>query len=67
MSFDSNEALDEQVWKLMPTHTPWEIAETLGLDRSEVARIFVRLNRTRGNPHRASVHKQIAKLRAIRF
>ena len=67
MSFDSDEALDEQVWELMPTQTPSEIAETLGLDRSKVARIFVRLNRTRGNPHRASLYEQVARLRAIRF
>jgi hypothetical protein len=67
MSFDNDETLDEQVWELMNTQTPWEIAETLGLDRSEAARIFVRLRRTRGNPYRASVYEQIAKLRAIRF
>jgi hypothetical protein len=67
MSFDSDEALDEQVWKLMGTQNPWEIAETLGIDRSKAARIFVRLSRTRGNPRSAAVYEQIAKLRAIQF
>lgn len=67
MSFDSDDALDEQVWELMDTQTPREIAETLGIDRSRATRIFVRLTRTRGNPRSAAVYEQIAKLRAIRF
>lgn len=67
MSFDSDDKLDEQVWGLMDTQTPREIAETLGIDRSKAARIFVRLRRTRGNPRSAAVYEQIAKLRAIRF
>lgn len=67
MSFDSDETLDEQVWELMDTLTPREIAETLGIDRSKATRIAVRLTRTRGNPRSAAVYEQIAKLRAIRF
>lgn len=67
MSFDSDDALDERVWELMDTQTPREIAETLGIDRAEATRIFVRLSRTRGNPRSAAVYEQIAKLRAIRF
>lgn len=67
MSFDSDDALDEQVWELMDTQTPREIAETLGIDRSKATSIFVRLRRARGNPRSAAVYEQIAKLRAIRF